>query len=220
MEKEKIRIMLADDHALVRSGLKMLLKSEPNFDVIAEANNGKEVLDKLHAISNIDIVLLDISMPQGSGMDCIRKIKEIRPEIKIVILSMHEDESYIKKSIELGATGYVPKASADTELFEAICQVNMGNFYLSRNANQRLLSSFVQEQIDQVDVESLLSPRELEVLKLIVRGHSATEIGHMLDLSVKTIDTHKTHIMEKLKCQRKSQLVDIALRTGILKKDI
>lgn len=219
MHKAKIRIMLADDHALVRAGLRMLLKSEPNFEVVAEASNGKEILDKLYAISDIDILLLDISMPQESGMDCIRQIKAIRPEIRIIIVSMHEDETYIKKAIELGAAGYIPKASADTELFEAIGKVHKGYFYLSHKANQRLLSSFAPVQAEQDAVESLLSPRELEVLKLIVRGHTATEIGQMLNLSVKTIDTHKTHIMEKLNCQRKSQLVDIALKVGILKND-
>lgn len=211
-----IRIMLADDHALVRSGLKMLLKSEPNFEVVAEANNGREVLEILRTVSDIDIVLLDISMPEESGLACVRQIKEIRPETKIIILTMHEDEVYIKKSIELGAAGYVPKASVDAELFEAISQVHRGNFYLSHAANQRLLSSFRQ----QTDLKSLLSQREMEVLTLLVRGHSATEIGRLLNLSVKTVDTHKTHIMEKLNCQRKSQLVEIALKAGILNHDI
>lgn len=219
MEKEKIRIMLVDDHVLVRSGLTLLLKSKPNFEVAAEAGNGREALDKLRANSNIDIVLLDISMPRESGMNCIKQIKEIRPEAKIIILSMHEDETYIKKSIELGAAGYVPKASADKELFEAICKVHGGEFYLSRTANQRLFTSFVRVYTNPADVEALLSAREFEVLKLIVRGHSATEIGRILNLSVKTIDTHKTHIMGKLHCHKKSQLVDIALKTGILKND-
>ena len=194
----------------------MLLKSEPNFEVVAEANNGREVLEILRTVSDIDIVLLDISMPEESGLACVRQIKEIRPETKIIILTMHEDEVYIKKSIELGAAGYVPKASADAELFEAISQAHRGNFYLSHAANQRLLSSFRQ----QTDLKSLLSQREMEVLTLLVRGHSATEIGRLLNLSVKTVDTHKTHIMEKLNCQRKSQLVEIALKAGILNHDI
>lgn len=218
MEKGKIRIMLADDHVLVRSGLKMLLKSEPNFEVTAEANDGKEVLERLRAIPDIDIVLLDISMPEESGLECLRQIRKIRPETKIIILSMHEDEIYIKKSLELGANGYVPKASADAELFEAIDKVHRGEFYLSQAANQRLVSSLAE--VDHIGLESILSKRELEVLKLIVRGHSSTEIGRMLNLSVKTIDTHKTHIMGKLRCRRKSQLVEIALKAGILKNDI
>lgn len=217
MTAKKIRVMLADDHALVRAGLKLLLKSDDKIEVVAEASNGLEALEKLES-TEIDVVILDISMPQMSGLDCICQIRRRSPKTKILILSMHEDKVYIKNAMNLGAAGYIPKASADDELFDAIHEVAKGNFYLSRNAEQSLLASLFtpKEEQDLPGGIKPLSPREWEVLTLIVRGYSITEIGKLLNLSVKTIDTHKTKIMEKLHCHKKSQLVDFALKHGIL----
>ncbi|HWR44224.1 response regulator transcription factor [Sporomusa sp.] len=214
----KIKIFLADDHALVRTGIRMLLKSDPRLEVIGEADNGQEVLNKLVNLK-VDILVLDISMPQMSGLDCIGRIRDCHPEIRILMLSMHEDKNYIINAMKLGAAGYVPKASADTELFDAIHEVAKGNIYLSRNAAQSLVSELFSANLQQgkkADEGNLLSGRELEVLKYIVHGHSITEVGEMLNLSVKTIDTYKTRIMEKLNCKKKSQLVEYALKNGLL----
>lgn len=217
MASDKIKIFLADDHALVRAGLRMLLKSDPQLEVTGEAANGQEVIEKL-AVIKTDILILDISMPQMSGLDCIGRIRELYPDIRIIMLSMHEDENYIKNAMNQGAVGYVPKASADAELFDAIREVQQGNIYLSKNAAQSLLASMFSPhpQSDKSDDAKLLSGRELEVFKYIVRGYSITEIGEMLNLSVKTIDTYKTRIMDKLHCHKKSQLVEYALQHGLL----
>lgn len=216
MTRKIIRIFLADDHALVRTGLRLLLKSDPAIEVVGEASNGRELLDKLVHIC-ADIIVLDISMPEMSGLACISKIREYYPKTKIIILSMHEDENYIKNAMNLGASGYVPKASADAELFDAIHQISKGKIYLSSNAAQSLIAAIFSHQPQQEHNEyKTLSARELEVLKYIVHGHSITEIGELLNLSVKTIDTYKTRIMEKLNCKKKSQLVDYALKNGLL----
>lgn len=213
----KTRVFLADDHALVRTGLRMLLRSDPQLEVVGEAATGLEVIEKLASIE-ADILILDISMPEMTGLDCIGRVRDRYRNTKIIVLSMHEDENYIKNAMNLGAAGYVPKASADTELFDAIHTVAKGSIYLSRNAAQSLISAiYAPHHLQEKPCEpKMLSARELEVLKYIVHGHSITEIGEILNLSVKTIDTYKTRIMEKLHYKKKSQLVEYALKHGLL----
>lgn len=209
--------MIVDDHSLIRKGLRLLLKGNADFAVTAEAASGEEALQKVRH-EPVDIMLLDISMPGAGGLAIIEQAKEYRPKLKIVILSMHEDENYIRKAMRLGANGYIPKASADDELVDALRAVASGRFYLSKNAEQSLLTSlFAGPGEDEQDPTRCLSPRELEVFEYMVHGYTITEIGSLLNLSVKTIDTHKTKIMEKLGCKKRNELVKLALKYNLLK---
>ena len=214
--KQKLTVLLADDHKLLRSGLKLLLQRNPDLLVVGEAADGEETL-RLFGQLEPDILLLDLSMPNMDGMECLREIKSRRPDAKVIVLTMHEDENYIRKAMRLGASGYIPKGSADDELLDAIRTVAAGRFYLSPNAEQSLLSSlFAGGDDEEENPIERLSPRELEVFEYLVHGYTITEIGEKLRLSVKTIDTHKSKILEKLGCKKRSELVSLALRYHVL----
>lgn len=213
----KLKILLADDHSVLRAGLKLLLNSEPDFTVVGEAATGEEVL-RLLEHKSADLLLLDLSMPQMGGLECIREIKSRGLSIKILVLTMYADEQYVKEAMQAGAMGYVEKNALDTELFIALRTVAQGHRYLSAQNAQLLLNSLLtdspREQND--DPYVLLSAREREVLKLLVRGHSMSHIAEILCISVKTVDTYKTRLMEKLNCNRKSDLVEYALKYSLL----
>lgn len=216
--ERKITIVLADDHVLLRSGLRLLLDREPSFEIVGEASDGEELLQILEE-TRPEIVILDISMPRMDGLECIREIKSRGLRTKIIVLTMHNDESYIKEVMSGGASGYVQKGSVDTELFLAIKEVSRGRIYLNDRDSKNLLHTLVTEpwkKREDDDPYLLLSAREREVLKLLARGHSLKEAGDMLFLSVKTVDTYKTRIMEKLNFTKKSELVSYALKHGFL----
>ena len=205
--------MIVDDHLLIRAGMKLLLKNTPAYTVAAEAESGEEALRLLDA-QPIDLVIMDISMPGMGGLACIREIRARFPAVKILVLSMHEDEEYIYKAMQYGAMGYLPKTSADSELFDALRAIAEGRRYLSPNAQQSLLAVMFRDP--QEDPRSCLTAREREIFDELIRGCTITEIAEQLHLSVKTIDTHKTHIYAKLHCSRRSELVSLALRHGLL----
>lgn len=215
--KPKIKIIIADDHSVLRAGLKLLLNNESDFIVIAEAANGEEVLDLLRTTPT-DVLIIDLSMPKMGGLECIKEIKSRDYTTKILVLTMHDDEQYIKEVMRSGALGYVEKDALDTELFIAVKTVAKGQRYLNPINSQLLLNSLLTDTPTESlsDPYTLLSSREREVLKLIVRGHSMSQIGEMLCLSVKTVDTYKTRLMDKLNCTQKSQLVEYALKYGLL----
>ena len=208
-----MNLMIVDDHLLIRAGMKLLLKNTPAYTVAAEAENGEEALRLLDA-QPIDLVIMDISMPGMGGLACIREIRARFPAVKILVLSMHEDEEYIYKAMQYGAMGYLPKTSADSELFDALRAIAEGRRYLSPNAQQSLLAVMFRDP--QEDPRSCLTAREREIFDELIRGCTITEIAGQLHLSVKTIDTHKTHIYAKLHCSRRSELVSLALRHGLL----
>ena len=210
-----LKIMLVDDHSLIRTGLRLLLKGEPGFEVTAEAGTAEEALAKLDQ-QPVDLMILDISMPGMGGLECIAEARRRYPSLRIIVLSMHEDDSYIRKAMQLGANGYIPKSSADDELLDAVRAVAAGRFYLSRNAEQSLFQALFQTCDKQDNPLDRLRPREFEVFTYLVHGYTITEIGQKLHLSVKTIDTHKTKLMEKLGCMKRSELVTIALQYRIL----
>ena len=205
--------MIVDDHLLIRAGMKLLLKNTPAYTVAAEAESGEEALRLLDA-QPIDLVIMDISMPGMGGLACIREIRARFPAVKILVLSMHEDEEYIYKAMQYGAMGYLPKTSADSELFDALRAIAEGRRYLSPNAQQSLLAVMFRDP--QEDPRSCLTAREREIFDELIRGCTITEIAESLHLSVKTVDTHKTHIYAKLHCSRRSELVSLALRHGLL----
>ena len=220
--KNRIRIILADDHSVLRVGLKMLLESESHFSVVGEAADGEELLILLEKTA-VDVVVVDLSMPKMGGLECIKEIRSRGMDVKILVLTMFGDETYIREVMQAGANGYVEKQAVDAELFAALKAVAAGQFYLSSKNSQALLNSLftAAPRPSGQDPYEVLSVREREVLKLLVRGYSLSEIGAKLFLSVKTVDTYKTRLMEKLGLSKKSELVDYSLKHGLLStKDI
>ena len=211
-----MNLMIVDDHLLIRAGMKLLLRNTPAYTVTAEAESGEEAL-RLLAEQPIDLVIMDISMPGMGGLACIREIRAHYPAVKILVLSMHEDEEYIYKAMQYGAMGYLPKTSADDEMFDALEALAEGRRYLSPNAQQSLMDIMFRPAEEAADdPRSLLSEREREVFDALIHGYTITEIAERLHLSVKTVDTHKSHIYAKLNCRRRSELVSLALQHGLL----
>lgn len=212
----KLKVLLADDHAVLRAGLKLLLNNEADFTVVGEAASGEEALQLLETIS-ADILLLDLSMPNMSGLECLRQIKKRGYKIKSLVLTMYQDEQYIKEAMQLGACGYLQKNSLDTELFQALRTVAQGRRYLRQEDAQILLDNLFKSP-DEIAAKQpvFLSKREKEVLEFLVRGHSISDIADMLYLSVKTVSTYKTRLMIKLNCTQKSELVEYALKHKML----
>ena len=219
--KQKLKVLLADDHKLLRAGLKLLLQRNPDFAVVGEAADGEQTLQLFQQLEP-DLLLLDLSMPKMDGLDCLREIKSRWPGAKVIVLTMHEDENYIKQAMQAGAAAYVHKSAADTDLFKAIAAVQAGQLYLSQQDSNLLLNVLLKQDPAPVDNQApyvLLSPREREVLRLIAHGHSMAEVAERLSLSIKTVDTYKTRLMEKLGTTRKSELVSYALKYGLLSNE-
>lgn len=219
--KQKLNVLLADDHKLLRTGLKLLLQRNPDLTVVGEAADGEQTLQLFQQLEP-DLLLLDLSMPKMDGLDCLREIKSRWPEAKVIVLTMHEDENYIKQAMQAGAAAYVHKSAADTDLFKAIDAVQAGQLYLSQQDSNLLLHVLLKQDPAPVDNQApyvLLSPREREVLRLIAHGYSMAEVAEKLSLSIKTVDTYKTRLMEKLGTTRKSELVSYALKYGLLSNE-
>lgn len=206
-----LRILLVDDHRVLRTGMKMLLSSQSDFQVVDEASDGKEALEKL-AEEEIDLVLLDLSMPGMGGMECLREIRMRNYPVKVIILTMYSEQQYIKEVMLQGADGYLCKDSLDSELFQAIRTVSDGGRYLGAKDAYLLIDSLINEPPELVE----LSKREREVLALLVHGYSLSVIAEKLYISIKTVSTYKTRLMQKLGCTQKSELVDYALKHNLL----
>lgn len=206
-----MNILLADDHRILRTGLKLLLGSQDDCRVVAEASNGQEVLDILEE-TDVDVVLLDLSMPVMSGIDCLREIRRRRYDVKVLVLTMYSEQQYVTELMQLGADGYLCKDSLDSELFKGLHSVAAGQRYLSEREARSLLDGVLAGQ----EGTSPLSAREQEVLVALVHGHSLASIGETLHLSVKTVSTYKTRLMQKLHCKTKSELVDYALKHHLM----
>lgn len=213
-----IRILLADDHAVLRSGLRLLLNSQAGMTVVGEASNGREALSLAQALQP-DIVLLDLTMPGLTGMEALPLIRRAAPTARVLILTMHDDESYLRQVLHLGASGYVLKKAADTELISAVWAVSRGEVYVHPAVMRSLVRDVIRDAPAQQATSSgwdLLSDREHDVLKLIARGYTNTEVAEQLSLSVKTIETYRARGMEKLKLRTRAQLVQAALAKGLL----
>jgi two-component system response regulator NreC len=213
---KKTRILLADDHAVLRSGLKLLLNSEPDMEVVGEASNGLEAV-KLAGELKPDVLLLDISMPGLNGQAALKIVKLEHPEIKVLVLSMHEDESYVHEMLKAGADGYVPKKAADAELLAAIRSTIKGEHFIHASLTKNLIPEFLTKSGSHEAVASL-SQREREVLYLLALGHTNQETAERLLLSVKTVETYKQRLKDKLGIQGRSELVRFALENGLLDK--
>lgn len=213
MEK-KISIMLADDHALFTAGLKLLLKKRPSIQVVGEASNGQDALELFDTLMP-DILILDISMPRLDGIKVLTEIKSRHIQAKIIILTMHEDDDYISLVMQAGASGYIPKAAVDEELYTAIDTVIAGHTYLRPNELGLVLNR-IKSEADTHNPFVTLSPREREVLKFLAKGFTLTETAEELIISIKTVDTHKTRIMNKLNLSRRYELVEYAMKYNLI----
>ena len=204
-----IRVVIADDHRILREGLKQLLQSAPDLTVVGEAGDGHEVLAQVRG-TDFDVLLLDMSMPGKSGMELIRQVKAERPKLRVLVLSMHEEHQYAVRSIRAGASGYLTKESAALELVAAIRKVAGGGAYISAEvAEQLALASMPRAEGPP---HTLLSDREYQVFRRLVAGAAVTQIAGDLNLSVKTVSTHKARLMEKLGVGNQAELIHYALR--------
>ncbi len=216
-----IRLLLADDHAVLRAGLKALLSAEPDMSVVGEAADGREALEVCQKLRP-DIVLMDISMPNLGGLEATRQIRKRCPNVKVLMLTMHDSEEYLFRSLQAGASGYVLKKAADRELIGAIRSVFGGAAFLYPTAAKALIEDYVRraDAGDEGVSYSGLSEREREVLSLIASGHTNQEIADRLVISVKTVETHRAHIIEKLGLRTRAELVRYAVRHGLMDPEI
>ncbi|RPI99839.1 MAG: DNA-binding response regulator [Chloroflexi bacterium] len=211
-------ILLADDHAILRAGLKLLLDSQPDLKVVGEAQNGVRALTLAEELQP-NIILLDLTMPGISGLDVLRTIKGIAPRSKVLVLTMHDDESYLRQALALGAAGYVVKKAVDSELLNAIRAVMRGEIYVHSAMMDKLLnmeSAGGPPAENGNDPWATLSAREVDVLRLVALGHTNSDIADQLSISVKTVETYRARGMEKLGLSTRAQLVRDALARGIL----
>ena len=217
MTEGPIKIFLADDHTIVRQGLAKLLEAEPNIKVVGEAQDGREAVDKVQKL-NPDIVIMDIAMPMLNGIEATRQIKKILPKIKIIILSMHSHDRYISELINLGASGYLLKDSTGGEIVKAVSAAMKGDVYLSPSISRRVVEDYLslKKTSSREDLYAKLSNREREVFQMIAEGHSTRKISDILCVSPSTVKTHRANIMEKLQLDNISQLIQFAIRLGIV----
>ena len=208
-----IRVVVADDHTIMREGLKRILHGAEDIEVIGEAVDGFETLALVRR-GGFDLLLMDLSMPGRSGVDLIRQIKDEAPKLPLLVLTMHEEEQYAVRAIRAGALGYLTKESAGTQLISAIRKVAIGRPYISMEVAEQLAIDAMPARQDMP--HKSLSDREFEVFNLLVSGKSITEIAEMLDLSVKTVSTHKTRILQKMSSHSLAELVQYAVAHGLL----
>jgi DNA-binding NarL/FixJ family response regulator len=212
----KTRILLADDHALVRRGLKMILDAEPDLEVVAEAADGAEAVAAASEDA-VDLAILDIAMPRMTGLQAAREISRRAPAIRILILSMYDNEQYFFESLKVGASGYVLKSVADQDLLEACRATMRGEPFLYPGAVTALIRDYLQRSREGERMpESILTPREEEIVKLIAEGNSAKEIAETLVISVKTVDRHRANILQKLGMRDRLDLTRYAIRAGLV----
>jgi DNA-binding NarL/FixJ family response regulator len=212
-----IRILLADDHVVMRSGLRLLLERQPNLEVVGEAADGQEAV-RLAAAEKPEVVIMDIAMPHLNGVEATRQIVTRNPETAVVILSMHSDESYVLRSLKAGARAYLLKDSAEADLIAAIHAIQEGKSFFSPGVRRILKEDYVHQlaKLGVEDTYELLTPREREVLQLVSEGKSNKEVANLLNLSLYTVETHRTHILQKLNLHSVPELILYAVRKGII----
>jgi DNA-binding NarL/FixJ family response regulator len=210
-----VRVLLADDHALVRAGIRALLEGLEGVTVVAEAANGIEVLE-LARKHRPDVVLLDISMPGLGGLEASAQLKQELPEVRVVMLSMHANEEYVLQALRAGAAGYMLKDSATAQLELALQAVMQGETYLSPPISKQMVEGYLQRVGSEQPAADNLTPRQRQVLQLIAGGHSTKEIAYRLELSVKTVETHRAQLMERLEIRDIAGLVKYAIRSGLV----
>jgi len=216
----RIKVLLAEDHTIVRKGIRSLLDDQPNIEVIGEAEDGREAIEKVEKLAP-DIILMDNTMPILNGLEATRQIKKRFPEIKILILTMHTNEEYILQFLRVGASGYLVKQTAPTELVSAIEAVYRGDSFLSPSISRTIIDEYLRhaEATGKWDSYDSLTDREREVLQLLAEGYSTKEIADHLHISAKTVGVHKINLMHKLNLHSQSELTKYAIRKGIISLD-
>jgi len=214
---KKIKLLIAEDQTIVREGLHSLLDKSVDFEVVGEAEDGREALKKIEELAP-DVVLMDIRMPGLNGIEATGQIRKRFPGVRVLILSMHTDEEYIFEALRAGASGYVLKQAAHEELFSAIKAAHENNIFLSPSVSKKVVEAFSQFGkgiVPEPSILDKLTPREREVLQLIAEGKSGKEIAGLLFISARTVETHKVHLKEKLGLRKTSDLIRFAYRKGI-----
>lgn len=214
---KKLRILLADDHVVMRTGLRALLERQPNLEVVGESENGRDAV-KLVESTSPDVVVMDVGMPILNGIEATRMIVAERPNVAVVILSMHADESYVMRALKAGARGYLLKDSAPADLLGAIQAVSQSKSFFSPKVSKILAEDYVRilKQKGGVDSYDLLTAREREILQLLVEGKANKEVATTLNISPYTVETHRKHILEKLNLHTPAELILYAVRKGII----
>ncbi|HTG29906.1 MAG TPA: response regulator transcription factor [Methylomirabilota bacterium] len=214
---KKLRILLADDHIVVRTGLRALLERQPNLEVVGESENGRETVE-LAASLGPDVVVMDVGMPILNGIEATKTIVTQRPATAVVILSMHADESYVMRALKAGARGYLLKDSAAADLISAIHAVSQNKSFFSPKVSRILAEDYVRvlKQKGAVDSYDLLTNREREILQLVAEGKANKEVATALNISPYTVETHRRHILEKLNLHNPAELILYAVRKGII----
>ena len=218
MTMKKIRVLLAEDHTIVRQGIAVLLGTESDMEVVGEASNGLEAIDLAKKLVP-DVILMDIGMRHLNGLEATREIKKLFPSMKILVLTMYDNEEWIFQILKAGASGYLIKDSAMTDLTSALRAIYQGDSYLSPSISKMVIEEYIRkaELGEKRGIEDLLSGREREILQLMAEGNSIPQISSLLCISKKTVEAHKTHIMEKLNIHDKVGLIKYAIRTGLTK---
>jgi DNA-binding NarL/FixJ family response regulator len=207
-----VRILIADDHGIVRSGLRLLLERQPDLEVVAEASDGIQARD-MAVSEKPDLAILDVKMPRLTGLEATREIREQAPDVSVLILSMHDDERYLFEALKAGASGYVLKSQADVDLLEAIRAVERGEPFLTPEAQHALIKDVLERGAEHGNE---LTPREQEVVKLAAEAHTNREIAEILELSEKTVENHRANAMRKLGMRDRTELVRYAIRRGLI----
>jgi two-component system response regulator NreC len=214
---DKIRILMVDDHAIMREGIRALLGIHDDIEVVGEASEGREAVEKAQELMP-DMVIMDIAMPGMDGLEATRRIRKKTPKIKVLILTQHDNKEYILSVIKAGASGYVPKRALGSELVSAIRAVRQGDSFLYPSAAAALIEDYLQ-QAGEEDPYDRLTAREREILKLIAEGHTSREIADMLFVSQKTVLGHRVKIMDKLNLHNRTELIKYAVRKGLVSLD-
>jgi len=215
-----IRVLVADDHAIVREGLCMMLENQPDMDVVGRAANGREAIQLVDKYEP-DVVVIDISMPELNGIEAIQQMLPLHPQMKVVVLSIHETKPYVYRALKAGAKGYLLKETAGLEVLEAVRAVHRGERYLSQRISELLMDAAFLHLEASVDVSLLetLSPREREILQLVAEGKTSQEIGERLFISPKTVDTYRSRLMVKIGVEDMASLIKFAIQHGVISLD-
>ena len=213
----KIRILVCDDHAILRDGIRLILNAQPDMEVVGEAADGYEAVEKAHALKP-DIILMDIAMPGLNGLEATKQIRRANPDARILALTMYESDEYVARMLETGVLGYVLKKAAGSELVHAIYAINQGEAFLYPSITKRLVEDYLRRVETGQERASFngLTDREREVLQLIAEGYASQQIAQTLNVSVSTVQNHRAHIMEKLGMHDRGELIKYAIQKGII----
>jgi DNA-binding NarL/FixJ family response regulator len=209
------RILIADDHSIVRSGLKKVLDAKPDMEVVAEAEDGAEAVEKA-LDEDVHLVILDVSMPRKTGLQAAAELHKRKPELRVLMLSMHDSEQFLFEALKAGASGYVLKSGADTDIVDAVHAAMRGDSYLYPSAVTAIVRDYVERGGRGDEQFDVLTPRELEVLKLIAEAHTSKEIAKQLWISIKTVERHRQNILDKLGMRDRVELTRYAIRRGLI----